>query len=91
MNPSKRFCGLQGATRIFAIYFASAYYPAMTPDQVIKHFGGEQAAAEALECTRQIVNYWRNQGHIPLKTQAFIQVKTNGKLRADLNGSKQAQ
>lgn len=62
----------------------------MTPEQVIKHFGGEQAAADALDCTRQSVNYWLNQGEIPLKTQAFIQVKTNGKLRADLNGSKVA-
>ncbi len=62
----------------------------MTPEQVIKHFGGEQEAANALDCTRQNVNYWRQQGEIPLKTQAFIQLKTNGKLRADLNGAKSA-
>lgn len=60
----------------------------MTPEQVIKHYGTEQAAANALSCTRQIVNFWLQKGEIPLKTQAFIQLKTNGKLRADLNGSK---
>lgn len=59
----------------------------MTPQQVIKHFGGEQAAADALECTRQSVNYWLNKGEIPLKTQAFIQVKTAGKLRANFTGA----
>lgn len=62
----------------------------MTPEQVIKHFGGEQEAATALDCTRQNVNYWRQQGEIPLKTQAFIQIKTNGKLRADLNSKSAA-
>lgn len=59
----------------------------MTPEQVIKHFDGEQAAADALGCTRQIVNFWLNSGKIPLKTQAFIQLKSGGKLKAEIQAS----
>ena len=55
----------------------------MTPEQVIRHFGGEKQAADALECTRQIVNLWKNRGGIPIRTQAWIQLRTNGKLVAE--------
>ena len=56
----------------------------MTPQQVIKHYGSEQAAATALQVTRQIINYWKQKGVIPEKTQALIQVKTNGALKASV-------
>lgn len=54
----------------------------MTPDQLVKHYGSEQAAATALRVTRQAVNYWVRRKSIPLRTQALIQVKTNGALKA---------
>ena len=56
----------------------------MTPEQVIKHYGSERAAADALKMTRQIINYWKLRKSIPLRTQAFIQLKTNGALKANV-------
>ena len=56
----------------------------MTPEQVIKHYGSESAAADALKMTRQIINLWKLRKSIPVRTQAFIQVKTNGALKASL-------
>lgn len=56
----------------------------MTPEQVIEFYGSEQAAADALSCTRQNVNLWLNRGKIPIRTQALIQLITRGKLKADL-------
>lgn len=55
----------------------------MTPEQIIEHYGDEKAAADALGVTRQIVNYWKQKGEVPIKTQAYIQLYTNGKLKAD--------
>jgi hypothetical protein len=55
----------------------------MTPEQIIEHYGSERAAADALGMTPQIVNYWKQKGEVPIKTQAFIQLYTNGKLKAD--------
>ena len=56
----------------------------MTPKQVIEHYGSERAAADALRMTRQIINYWKLRKSIPVRTQAFIQVKTNGALKASV-------
>lgn len=55
----------------------------MTPEQVIKFFEGEQSAAAKLGVSRQIVNYWKRQRRIPTKTQAWIQLRTGGKLKAE--------
>ena len=55
----------------------------MTPDQLIKHYGGEQKAADALQVTRQAVNYWKRMKVIPTRTQAWIQLHTNGALKAN--------
>lgn len=55
----------------------------MTPDQLIKHYGGEQQAAEALSCSRQIVNLWKRRNQIPPRTQAWIQLHTQGALQAN--------
>ena len=53
----------------------------MTVDQIIKHFGGKTEAAKALGFHLQTLRDWRKNG-IPAKTEAWIQVKTNGQLRA---------
>ncbi|MCR4299009.1 MAG: Cro/CI family transcriptional regulator [Gallionella sp.] len=60
----------------------------MTPEQVIRHYGGERQAADALQVTRQIVNYWKRKGSIPSKTQAWIHLRTGGLLKA-ANGKSQ--
>ena len=54
----------------------------MTPRQVIKHYGGERQAADALKVTRQVVNYWKQKNIIPIKTQAWIQLYSDGALKA---------
>jgi DNA-binding transcriptional regulator Cro len=54
----------------------------MSPRQLIDHYGGERQAAEALSCTRQIINLWKRNNRIPPKTQAWIQVHTGGALKA---------
>lgn len=56
----------------------------MTPDQVIKHYGSERAAAQALQLTRQAVNHWKRHNLIPVRTQALIQLITNGALKASM-------
>lgn len=58
----------------------------MTPKQVIEHYGGEQAVADALGITRQVVNYWKQHDRIPNYTQAFIELKSAGQLKAKFNG-----
>ena len=60
----------------------------MTPEQVIRHYGGERQAADALQVTRQIVNYWKQAGTIPIKTQAWIQLHTGGALTAAVRRGK---
>lgn len=56
---------------------------AMTYDDLIAHFGSQEAAREALGIKhRQTLHKW--QKRIPLGTQAVIELQTNGALRADL-------
>lgn len=55
----------------------------MSPQQLIRHYGGEQQAADALQMTRQIVNLWKRKGRIPPRTQAWIQIHTGGALMAN--------
>lgn len=54
----------------------------MTPEQVIKHYGSQAAAADALNMTRAIISYWLKVKRIPPKTQAWIQLETHGALKA---------
>lgn len=54
----------------------------MTADQVIKHFGGDMQSALALGFSFASVQNWKRKG-IPPKTQKFIEMKTNRKLKAD--------
>lgn len=60
----------------------------VTPENVTKYYGGERQAADALQVTRQIVNYWKQAGTIPIKTQAWIQLHTGGALTAAVRRGK---
>ena len=55
----------------------------MTPEQVVKHFGGVAAAARALEYSRQHIYKWCATKRIPRKTQKWIEAQTYGALRAE--------
>lgn len=59
----------------------------MTPRQVIRHFGGEDAsvaqAAKQLGCSRQTIYRWVQDGEVPRAMQLEIQEQTGGKLKAD--------
>ena len=65
-----------------AIYFNRVYIVAMTPQQVIEHYGSQAAAAKALGLNRATVCTWLARKRIPETRQAWIQLLTNGKLRA---------
>lgn len=55
----------------------------MTYEQVLKHFGSQAAAARALGVSQPSVWGWQKAG-IPIERQIDIEIKTEGKLRADL-------
>jgi len=57
----------------------------MTPSQVVKHFGGQRAAARELEVTQPSVWGWVRDRKIPYLRQLDIERRTNGKLKADNN------
>lgn len=67
---------------ILAIIFSVVYYVGMDADQIIKHFGTKSHAADTLGVTLQTLRDWRKKG-IPPRTQAWIQLQTNGKLKAN--------
>lgn len=54
----------------------------MTFQQLIKHFKSQSNAARKLGVSRQAVNGWKENG-IPDGQQAWIQILTSGKLKAD--------
>ena len=62
----------------------------MTYDQVIKHFGGVSAAANALGVTRSAVSQWRKDG-ITHPRQCAIELATKGALKADKVKRRQEQ
>ena len=39
--------------------------------------------AQKIKCVRSNISYWEKNG-IPLRTQALFEIKTQGKLKADL-------
>jgi DNA-binding transcriptional regulator YdaS (Cro superfamily) len=55
----------------------------MTYDQLIKHYGTQAAAAQALGLSQPSVWAWKDRT-IPYDRQCQIQVATNGKLKAKL-------
>ncbi len=55
----------------------------MTPEQVVKHFGGKAEAAKALNVTRQVVYLWLKKKRIPEARRYQIQTVTGGKLKVN--------
>lgn len=57
---------------------------AMTPKQVVKHYGSQSAAARALGYTRATISHWvRKSKRVPYPVQYLIQHRTNGALKAE--------
>lgn len=54
----------------------------MTPRDVVKHFGGIVAAADALGVTRQAIYMWLKRRRIPAQRAYQVQVVTGGALKA---------
>lgn len=54
----------------------------MDYNKLVKHYGGAQAAADALGFTRQALYHWRDFG-IPTRTQMLIATLSRGRLKAD--------
>lgn len=54
----------------------------MKIDQVIKHFGSQVAAADALGVQQPTISNWKTRGRIPHIQQLRIEHLTNGKLKA---------
>ena len=57
----------------------------MKIDQVIKHFGSQALAAEALGCSQPAISNWKSRGAIPQLQQLRIEHVTGGKLKAQPN------
>lgn len=55
----------------------------MDYEALVEHYGTCSKAARALGLNRQTVNKWRDSG-IPFEKQFIIQIKTKGRLKADM-------
>lgn len=55
----------------------------MTYDDVIAHFGSQQAAADALDISQPSISDWKRSERIPHIRQLQIEHVTDGKLKAD--------
>lgn len=55
----------------------------MTYQDLIEKYGGCTAAAKAIGLPKQTVNRWKDTG-IPFEQQFRIQLKTRGRLKAEL-------
>lgn len=51
-------------------------------DQVIKHYGSQVAAADAIGVTQPTLSNWKARGRIPQLQQLRIEHLTEGKLKA---------
>lgn len=51
-------------------------------DQIIKHFGSQVAAANAIGVTQPTLSNWKKRGRIPHIQQLRIELVTKGKLKA---------
>lgn len=54
----------------------------MTYHDIVKHFGTVIRASKALNCSRQAIYRWKEDG-VPIGTQCRIQIQTGGVLKAD--------
>lgn len=52
-------------------------------DKVIKHFGSQVAAAEALQVTQPTISNWKKRGKIPHLQQVRIEQLSGGALKAE--------
>ena len=59
------------------------YIGRMTFDDLFRHYGSVQKAANALDRERTTIYNWRD-GGIPEDAQAYVEIMTGGALRADL-------
>jgi hypothetical protein len=50
---------------------------------LIAVFKNANKASEKIGFSRQAISKWKKQGRIPLGSQYVIQLRTNGRLRAD--------
>lgn len=59
--------------------------PAMTLDDLMRHYGAEsqQDLASRIGVTQGAVSQWKAAGKIPVYRQLAIETMTNGALRAD--------
>jgi DNA-binding transcriptional regulator YdaS (Cro superfamily) len=55
----------------------------MNFNDLMRHFGTQRAAAEALGMKYQAVNNWVSRGYIPWRSQIKLERVTRGKLRAE--------
>lgn len=62
----------------------------MTHQDLVDEFGGGSKAAKALGYSRQAVSQWKTKG-IPFEAQFRIQMKTKGRLKADLSSLEKRQ
>lgn len=51
-------------------------------DQVIKHYGSQVAAADAIGVTQPTLSNWKKRGRIPQLQQLRIEHLSEGKLKA---------
>ena len=58
----------------------------MNIDDVITHFGGLKATADALGRSKQSVHHWVKAKKIPLICQFHIESVTQGRFKADTSG-----
>ena len=56
----------------------------MTYTDLVKQYGNANKAAKSLGFSRQALSQWKQRG-IPFDSQYRIQLKTRGKLRADIS------
>lgn len=56
----------------------------MNYNDLIEHYGNANKAARATGFTRQTVSSWKKRGRIPFESQYRIQMKSKGRLRADI-------
>lgn len=74
-----------GTVAIVDTTVAIRYVIGMNYFDVIKHFGGSVTkAATELDVSRVTIYRWQQRG-IPREQQAYVQLKTNGALLADLS------
>ena len=54
----------------------------MSPEIVIKHYGGVRETSIALGITTACVYKWRKNGKIPYCSQVLVELRSDGKFKA---------